>query len=885
MKSPVKTALIAVFTILIMRGLLMANGDITKKVLNNGVTVIIKENHAAPVAACNFWVKTGSAYENDSEKGMTHFIEHLLFKGTQKRGLGQIDKEITELGGYNNAFTTYDATNYVIVLPSEHVEKALEIEYDALTASIFAEEEVNKEREVVLTELNRGLDNPHVFTWQKLMYNSFEKYYRDPVIGYENTIKSFDRDKVVDFYSRHYTPENIIVVVAGDVDPAKTMAYAESLFGSLAAKNGAGDNPEEVIKTGDSFTYKALPGGIESRYLAVSYRIPAAVSPEMPAIEILARVLGGSESTVMHRVLKEEKQLVDEIDVDIFAGKSGGVIVFFATVREGKYAETLKELFTLIEKAKTEAVKPEVLARVKSDILREESKENMKAENMALNLGYYQMLGDYAMYDKYFDGLQRVIEKDIPKMAEKYLDKNQANLIFYYPASKEAEFSGMLDAAGIKDFVAFAPEVKTKDDGALKSEKLKNGITFIHRKLSNTDIVSAKFMFAGGQPYESAQEGYYKGITNLMMETMMKGTKTKNAEEIAGEIDALGAVIVKDISRDSFGWGLESLNSNFEGLMALFSDIVLNPSFTLAEIKKEKADIVNMINRRKDNPAGYAMKIFNETLYEWHPYGYPVAGEAQTVNRISSTLIKDWHKNRLMPNTLVVSVVGNIEYAEAKAMTEKYFGSWKKGKQPGAKIPVKITDRKKEKREPFDKNQTHMVIGFLGPKSGSPDYYHFRVLDSVLSGGMSSRLFTEVRDKRNLCYTVYSTFDRTVERGAFKIYTATSPENEQAAYNAIMEVLRDIQKNGITEDELKTAKAYINGMYKIGMQDYMGRADSYVAYEILGLGFENVEKFPENINAVTVDGVKEVINKYFNLDGMTKAVVGAELKKKKEEGK
>ncbi|OPZ66247.1 MAG: Peptidase M16 inactive domain protein [Candidatus Aerophobetes bacterium ADurb.Bin490] len=218
-------------------------------------------------------------------------------------------------------------------------------------------------------------------------------------------------------------------------------------------------------------------------------------------------------------------------------------------------------------------------------------------------------------------------------------------------------------------------------------------------------------------------------------------------------------------------------------------------------------------------------------------------------------------------------------------MVEKYFGSWKKGRQPGAKIPVKITDRKKEKRETFDKNQTHMVIGFLGPKSGSADYYPFRVLDSVLSGGMSSRLFTEVRDKRNLCYTVYSTFDRTVERGAFKIYTATSPENEQAAYDAIMDVLRDLEKNGITEDELKSAKAHINGMYKIGMQDYMGRADSYVSYEILGLGYENVDKFPENINAVTVDDVKAVIKKYFNLDGMTKAVVGAAVKKKKEQSK
>lgn len=885
MNRAIKTASIAVLSILVMRGAIMANTDITKKVLQNGVTIIIKENHAAPVVACNFWVKTGSAYESDSEKGMTHFIEHLLFKGTQKRGLGQIDKEITELGGYNNAFTTYDATNYVIVLPSEHVEKALEIEYDALTASVFAEEEVNKEREVVITELNRGLDNPHVFTWQKLMYDSFEKYYRDPVIGYEDRLKSFNREKVVDFYSRHYTPENIIVVIAGDVDAAKTMSYAESLFGTLKAQPAPGDNGVDRIKERDSFTYKAFPGQIESRYLAVSFRIPTAVSSNMPAIEVLARVLAGSESTVLYRTLKEEKQLVDEIDVDIFAGKSGGVIAFFATVREGKYAETLKELFTLIEKAKTEAVKPEVLARVKADMMREESKENMKVENTAVNLGYYQMLGDYNMYYTYYDGLRRVIESDIPDMARQYLDIKNANIVLYYPANAESEFTGMLDAAGIKNFVTITPEVKAEAAGELKSEKLKNGILFIHKKLSNTDIVSAKFMFAGGQPYESAQEGYFKGITNLMMETMMKGTKTRSASAIAEEIDNLGAVLIKDISRDSFGWGLESLNSNFEGLMSLFSDIVFNPAFSLSEIKKEKADIVNMIKRRKDNPAGYAMKIFNETLYEWHPYGYPVAGEVETVNRISSSVIKDWHKNRLMPNTLVVSVVGNIEYDDAKRMVQKSFGSWKKGRQPNAKIPVKITEQKKEKRETFDKNQTHMVLGFLGPKTGSEDYYPFRVLDSVLSGGMNSRLFSEVRDKKNLCYTIYSMFDRTVERGAFKIYTATSPENEQAAYDAILEILNDIKKNGITDEELNTAKSYISGMYKIGMQDYMGRADSYAAYEILGLGYENVETFPDRINRVTKEEVNSVIQKYFKLDGLTKAVVGAAVKKKREEGK
>src|SRR5208283_2771214 len=170
--------------ILYSRSKIMADGQVYKEKLENGVTVIINESHDAHVAACNFWVKVGSSLENDSEKGISHFIEHLMFKGTKKRKVGEIDKEIKELGGYNNAFTSYDNTNYVIVLPSEYVDKAIDIEYDALSASVFDKEEVDKEREVVIEELKRGLDSPGVFLWQKLMESAYDAYYKVPIIGY-----------------------------------------------------------------------------------------------------------------------------------------------------------------------------------------------------------------------------------------------------------------------------------------------------------------------------------------------------------------------------------------------------------------------------------------------------------------------------------------------------------------------------------------------------------------------------------------------------------------------------------------------------------------------------------------------------------------------------
>lgn len=857
------------------------NGIYSEK-LDNGITVVISETAGSPVAACNFWIRAGAATEGSDEKGLSHFLEHMMFKGTQKRGVGIIDKEIKELGGYNNAFTSYDATNYVIVLPKENIKKALEIQFDALTASVFDAEEVKKELEVVITELYRGLDNPHVFLWQKLMNLSFDRYYKDPIIGFIENLKKYDRKSVVDYYSKFYVPSNMTIVIAGGVDREELMPYIKETFGSL--KNETTGKFDSSLPALDSpeFKYEQHGGKINSRYFMMAFPIPDSLSPEIPAIEVLGRVLGGTDSSPLYRRLKEELELVDDIDSDIFSARHGGVFVISANVREGKFAETVREITAEINRIKEAGVRQPEIDRIKADIIREQEKEKMKSENEAMNLGHYASLGSWEDYFRYVDRLKRVLDSDVSAVLEKYLDFSKMRAVAYYPEKEAKEYSKYNTTEAFGKLITKERVKKRDAAGGVRAEVLENGITLIHNRMENTSLVAVRMAFRGGLMYEgSAYGGAYRGITNLMADVMEKGTHKRSAEDIARQLDSIGAAFGKDVSKDSFGWSAEVVDSNFRSFMETASDIILNPVFEIAEIKKEKKNIVNYIKRLKDNPAAYAFKIFDEEFFEWHPYGYFAAGTEESVQNVPSKILKEWHAKNVISDNMIFSVTGNLSYEEAKAVVEKYFGSMQRGRAANINLPVKITASQKEKRETIDKNQSHTIIGFLGPKMSGGDYFAFRVLDSILSGGMDSRLFKELREKRNLCYSVYSVFDRLSENGSFRIYTATSPENEEKASEVIFELLEDLRKNGITEEELKSAKIYINGMFTIGRQDYSAMASSFVTYELTGLGYGEVDNFTKRINEVTKKDVEDVIEKYLKPGRHTKITAGPKKKEKK----
>ncbi len=855
----------------------MAELKVFEEKLDNGATVLINENNAAPVAACNFWFGVGAAYENEKEKGLSHIIEHMMFKGTEKRGVGGMDKEIKKMGGYNNAFTSYDATNYIIVIPSEHIMKALEVQYDALTSSVFDREELKKELNVILEELYRGKDSPSTFLFQELMKLSFEKRYHAPIIGYEKNIKSYTSKDVVDYYKKYYLPGNLVISISGDVKKEELLPYIKKTFGTMKTRRTGEVSYNADAGAGGGLKYRAIPGNIESRYLAVAFNIPDVVSGDIPSLEILARILGGTESSRLYRQLREEKQLVNSINSDVFSGKFGGLFIITAEVRKGKYAETLESIFKEIGRVRNHPVMPSETEKVKSDLIREHAGENMKVENIASALGYYETISDYRMYFDYNENLKRVIDTDVIKAAEKYLDPEAVNIVVYYPQKAEKEFEPHKKPENIKKFTRAASIKKKTEAGGVTMEKLDSGIKLIHRKITNTDAVAMRFVFMGGVIYEGGfKEGWYRGITNLMLDTMLKGTEELDAVRLAAEIDRLGAVFVKEIDNDNFGFAGEVINRNFEPFMELVSGIITDPAMGLWEMRKEKRDIINSIKNIKDRPSAYALKVFNEEFFEWHPYGYHIPGSVNSVKRIPLRYLKRWHKRYVTPNNLILSITGNIDKSYIKEVINRHFKGWKKGQNLKPDLPVRITREKRAIRKKINKKQSHVVIGFLGPKTNSKDYYAFRVFNNILSGGMDSRLFSVVRDKKNLCYSVYSTFDRMLDRGAFRIMAAASPKNEDELVDEVFKLLRNLRKNGVTKEEVRSAKNHINGMYKIGLQDYMARAESYAMYEFWGLGYKNVDWFMKKIKRVNAEDVNRVIRKYIKTGNYTMVIAGPE---------
>ncbi|HDQ26709.1 MAG TPA: insulinase family protein [bacterium] len=881
LKSFVLKAAFVCGLILIQRGNIMADytGEVYREVLNNGITVIIRENRAAPVAAVNFWIRVGAAFESDNEKGMSHFIEHMMFKGTKTRGLGVIDREIKALGGYNNAFTSYDATNYIIVLPSEHVKKAIEIQFDALVNSFFDPAEVEKEREVILAELYRGLDNPRTFLSQKIMSLGFESRYSDPIIGFAGKLKGYTREELLDFYSKYYLAKNIVITVSGDVDAAETAAHIRETASVMKGKSNNEISASGAPEKPRGFRYKAYSGAIDGRYSGVMFNILDALSADIPALEVLARILGGTESSVLNRVVKEELELVDDISADIFSGRFGGAFFISATVRENKFGDVVEAVFTEVEKIREYGISAGELNKAKADIARELARENMKVESAAMNLGYYEVLTGYEFYDVYLDRLQRVTTRDIQAAAEKYLYADNAAMAVYYPEKSAKEFAKFSEAKAVYSLAAREKQEAVSGHGTAEKRRLSNGMTLIHKEMVNSDILSIRVLVGGGVIYEGGlQAGAYKGITNLMLETMMKGTRNLSAAQFAAEIDRIGAVLNTNTGKESFGWSAEVMPENLENFIGLFAEMVRYPAFSLGEIRKEKNNITNRVARVKDNPALFASKIFYEEFFEWHPYGFFTPGSRESINRIPSRELKSWHSTYVNPANIIVSTAGNAGIERVAAALEESFGGWKGGREMKPSLPVRITRAKKEIREEIDKNQSHIVIGFTAPKVNSDEYYAFRVLDAVLSGGMDSRLFSRIRDELNLCYSIYSTFDRFMENGSFRIHTATSPENEDKAASEILKLLSELVDKGVTDGEVEAAKNYINGMFKIGSQDYGAQADSYALYEFWGMGYKEVDSFTDNIFRVTTKDVNEAARRYINLGRYTMAVAGPKKK-------
>ncbi|MFY2557022.1 M16 family metallopeptidase [Corallococcus terminator] len=859
--------------------------------LPNGLTVVFDENHAAKVAAFQVWVKVGSADERPDQAGLAHLHEHMLFKGTERRGPGEIARDVEAHGGEINAWTSYDQTVYHIVIASQFARTGLDILGDAVRRSAFDAEELAREIEVVCEEIKRSQDTPSRRASRDLFSTVYQTHpYRLPVLGTAESVRSFTREKVLEFYHRYYTPQNLVLSVSGDLSEAELREWVEEIFGGDWGRPYAGAAKRPVEPTTSGRRVLLRPDEVKEAWLHMAFPIPQASHPDTPAMDVLAMIVGQGDASRLTREVKRKHNLVNDIHAFSYTPQDPGLFSMSMTLQPGNLEKALEEASKALATLRVTPVSADELSTTKALLEAEAVYQRETVQGIARKMGFYQSgMGSLEAEARYYEGIRSLTPEQLRAAAERYLRFDRATVTGLLPHGTnftEEQVHAVLDRVE-RGPVAAPPErkaskvsvgepslrlgAKTKGPSEIITEKLPSGATIMVRVEPAVPLFAMRAAFMGGLRYETSADN---GLTTLLARSLTRGTPTRDAEEISQLVDIYAGSMGGMSGRNSVNLRGEFLSRHFESAFRLFADTLSNPSFPEVEVARERALMLQDILTREDKPSGLAFDLFNRTLYRTHPYRMPTLGEKESVEALGPEALLAYHARYMDPSQLTLTVVGDVKVDEVLALAREYFGAsrGKAAAAPKVTAEAPLEGARQEKRV-LAKAQSHLVMGFRGLRINDPERHALEALSGVLSG-QGGRLFVELRDKRSMAYSVSSFGVEGIEPGYFAVYMGTSPEKVDAALEGIRAELKRIRDEPIPEAELARAKQNLIGTHEIALQRNGARAGMMAMDTLYGLNLDNFLHYAKHIDAVTSEQVVEVARQVIDFDKSVLTVVG-----------
>ncbi len=843
------------------------------QILENGMHLVVLESHSAPVVSIQAWVRAGSADEPDDMAGVSHLLEHMLFKGTHRRKVGEIAREIESNGGYINAFTTYDATVYYVTIASRYFEIGLDVLADAIQNSSFDAEELEKEKEVVIEEIKRSNDIPE----RKAMNDIFELAYsvhpyRRPIIGFAETVREITRDKLINYYKKWYSPENITLVIVGDVSQDDVFKSISRHF--YFKKSGVRPLKRPAEPEQKELRVKVSRDNVFETQLILAFHIPGVFDKDIYALDVLSSLMGEGDSSVLYKEIKRNKELVNSIYTYTYTPKDTGVFIIGASLEAENVRRAIEAIWEEVLRIRERIPDYGELLRSKIKIESDFIYQKETVEGMARQMGYFEaILGDVNYEKRYLEGLREVKAEDIREVAEKYLVPENLSVVVLGPVEET------LTGEEIKGIIYGKKEIQKEE--RIKEEisriVLDNGVRLIVKNRPGTETVSIYSASLGGLRYETPDRA---GLSNLLSKVWTKGTETRKAEEIADEIEEMGGEIAGYSGRNTFGLSAQFLSRFFDKGLNLFADVLLNPAFDNDEIEKARREILNEIKNQEDDLARIAFKNFYKTLYRSHPYGMDILGTRSSVQRIKREDIVKYYNRFLSPENLVIVVVGDFDLRDKIDLLKAKFSSIPRRKTnlPSIEKVKPLDEIRKSTKSVKGKEQVHILLGFLGTTVTSEDQYPLQILDAILSG-QGGRLFVKLRDEQSLAYDLRALNVTGIDPGYFALYIASSAEKEEQALQGLILEVKRILDGGVTEDEVERAKRYIVGNYEISLQSNSSLASNIALNEIYNLGYDFYKRYPEKINGVTVKEVNETARRYLDLERYALSIIRPERNK------
>lgn len=825
-------------------------------VLPNGLTLVVKPDHSAALASVQAWVKTGSIHEGEwLGGGLSHFLEHMLFKGTARRTSRQITTEVQASGGYINAYTSFDRTVYYIDLPSEHFGVAVDILADAVLHSSLPADEIAREREVIMREIAMTRDDPDQRLGETLFAAGFRSHpYRYPIIGHKDVFATVSREALLAYYKERYVPNNMVVVVVGAVDPLAVRAEVERHFGETPRARLAPvfvpDEPQQLARR-EQHCFE----DVEVCRSALAWRIPGLSHPDAPFLDLLSTILGSGESSVLWQALREKKKLVHSIDTQSWNPGSSGMFFVSFTSDPAKRQKASSAVVAELERLKRTGLTPERIRRAIRQLAVGEINTRKTMSGQASRLGSAEVIaGDLHFTKSFFERLASATPGELRRVLRTYFVPSSLTEVSSNPLSLQTKMATEHKAAPApQDFEEIV---------------LKNGARILVQEDSRIPNVHLRLVCQGGPLFEQPGK---RGASALLATMLTKDTKRHSAAQVAESIEGVGGSFYPFSGNNSVGLAVEVLPPDLDKAIAVLGEACLQPAFLESTLAVEREAQLADLQLDDDDVVTQGRKLLRKHFFGDYPLAIDANGDAKGVASLSRADLVALHKRLFIASNLVVAVSGAVKKAELVRKLKPFLEKAPKG-EPLPKASVHVPRATLVEDVVLPREQAVVFHAFPGPVLLADDFYVGEVADEVFSG-MASHLFERVREEKGLAYFVRSSRVTGLGGSMFFFFAGTAPAKVGEVLSEIEAEVERVASGLVEEAELKRCKARLKAARRQGMQTGSSRALNAGLNALLGLPINDWKTYDARIEAVDSAALAAFAKRYFRKENRVQLVI------------
>lgn len=851
---------------------------IHEEILPNGLRVYLKPIPGASTVTTMVSYRVGAADENLDQTGLSHYLEHLMFKGTSKLMPGDIDRMTLRNGGANNAYTSEDCTVYHFDFSADRWEQALAIEADRMRNLLVDEKhEFQQEKGAVIEELKRNEDSPWDLEYKAILPLLFGKEapYGHPVIGETEHVKAATAEIIKKHYDIWYHPNNAVLVICGGFEKDKALAKVKELFGPIARANlPARKTADKPMRAGQARI--EMKSKFETPRMIMGFNTVEATHADAPALTMLEAVLADGKTSRLYRRFIEGEEIASQAGAEHSSGRFPGWFGVQLELLQGKDArEAEKILWEEVGKVQEGKISAEELARVRQKVLASSIYARESVHGLADVISRSLVIADLNHLKNTLPKLLAVTPEDIQRVAREYIQPQKAVVVWSIPPGKAA---GLKSSSG-----KYAAARKLQRDAgngpagfSMKSAKrvqLPGGLMLLMQQDPRIPLLVARVAVRENKALEPRDK---LGVGAITSSLLAEGIPGMNGQQIAEKMENLGA----ELEFNEGGGTLKILSGDRAAGIELLVSCIRNPTFPQEAFARMHKQTLSGLEEMESQPDYLARKEFARAVYGDHPRGRPTMGTLESVKSMTREDCEKFHKRCYHPSNLILAVSGDFDPAEMEAQCREAFKGWEGAKVELPPLPeLKLPMGFEQKIVPVEEAaQMQFYMGHVGIRRKDPDYYKLLVMDYILGTGpgFTDRLSARLRDREGLAYTVSAniTTSAELEPGAFTCYIGTDAANFQRVKKEFLEEIHRIRDTKPENDELEDAKSYLLGNLAFRFTSNAAIASQLILTEKLGLGLDYLDEFRKEVAAVSGADIQDVAKKHIHPDKMVLIAVG-----------